>query len=328
MRGLDHFSFLRQTISPSFFQSKQFSRQLTTQQPPLMLPSKTGIQIKHMTKEELGMVMGWAKKEGWNPVKHAVEAYYATDPGGYRLLTVNGEPVASLFGVRHSQRFAFLGGYIVCKERRGEGLGMHLWNETMSAIADCSTIGLNGVMDQVENYKKSGFSPAALNTQYKGQVVRQTEADNTASGIRISFTQNYTLSQVIDYDARVFYGIPREAFLSRWVRMPETSTLVAMDGGAVKGYGVITAAQEDYKIAPLFADNEVIAEEIFIRLSRCVPDKSIVHLDTTRSNPSGAKLAKRFGLMPVFDTLRMYKGESINEKLEESVYSQASLEIG
>lgn len=68
---------------------------------------------------------------------------------------------------------------------------------------------------------------------------------------------------LLAYDSQVF-GFPRHAFLSKWLCAQGSHTLVAVSNeGSVVGYVVVRPTfikQDGFKIGPLFADSEPIAE--------------------------------------------------------------------
>lgn len=290
------------------------------------LEFKQHIGVRVMTKKDLGMVMSWAKNEGWNPGKYEVEPLYAADPCGYKILEVDGKPIASLASVKHSSDLAFLGLYIVKPEFRGKGYGKLLWDISMGTLTDCKSIGLNGVLTQADNYRKSGFLPYHLNTRWRGVTVRSLEKLEPAKDICLKKKDDFSFSKLVDYDAKIFTA-PRIAFLNKWLAMPESHVLAAIDDGVLRGYGVVSAAQEGYKVAPLFADNEAIAEKIYKALCHSVGEKKPIYLDTAASNPLAAILAKRVGLEKTFDTLRMYKGQAPQVQ-DSKVFGLTTLEIG
>ncbi len=291
-----------------------------------VLEFKRNITVRVMTKNDLQIVRGWAVKEGWNPGKYEVDPLYAADPSGYKLLEIDGEPVASLASVKHSQNLAFLGLYIVKPEFRGKGYGKLLWDVTMGTLTSCETIGLNGVLDQVENYRKSGFTPLNFNTRWRGASLFPLGKTTFAKDICLKKKDDFSLTQLIDYDAKIF-STSRAAFLAKWLDMPDSHVLAAIDGGVLRGYGVVSALEEGYKIAPLFADNEAIAEKIYGGLCHCVGDKKLIYFDTTEANPLAIAFAKRFGLEKKFDTLRMYKGQTPQTQ-DSKMFGLATLEIG
>ncbi len=291
-----------------------------------ILEFKQSISVRVMTKYDLKMVMGWAASEGWNPGKYEIEPLYAADPRGYKVLEVDGEPIASLASIKHSQSLAFLGLYIVKPEFRGKGYGKLLWDISMGTLMDCKTIGLNGVLSQVDNYRKSGFLPCHLNTRWRGTSFLPLTETDPAKDVNLKKKDDFSLSRLVDYDAKIF-ATPRAAFLNKWLAMPESHVLAAVDSGILRGYGVVSAAEQGYKVAPLFADNIAIAEKLYGALCQCVGDKKTIYLDTAETNPFASILAKRFGLEKTFDTLRMYRGQA--PQIQDSkIFGLTTLEIG
>lgn len=299
---------------------------------PLILQAKENINVRTMTKKDLQMVIDWAVKEGWNPCKYQVEPLYAADPGGYKLLEIDGNPVASLASVRYSKNFAILGMYIVKPEYRGQGYGKLLWDFVMGNLKAYDSIGLYGVMAQVENYKRAGFRAINANTRWRG-ITSVTEFKEEAAIKKITSTE--TLNKVIDYDGRIF-STPRETFLTKWLAMPESHALSYIENSTLKAYGVINRVETGhpleigckvYRVGPLFADDANVATKIYRALCHCVPKDSVVYLDTVESNPDSANFAERFGLKKISNTVTMYKGQ-IPPMESSKIFGLTSLDIG
>jgi len=98
----------------------------------------------------------------------AAECYFTVDPQGFLIGQLDDDPVATISMVKYGQFFGFLGFYIVKPECRGKGYGMAIWQAGMHYLKGCN-IGLDGVVDQQENYKKSGFKLAYRNIRYQGR---------------------------------------------------------------------------------------------------------------------------------------------------------------
>ena len=120
-----------------------------------------------MSRAELDQAVDWAAGEGWNPGHHDAVAFHACDPKGFVVGLIDGAPVASISVVRYPAGFAFLGFYIVAPAWRGLGHGWQLWQAGMARVADCN-IGLDGVVAQQGNYRKSGFHHAWNNVRHEG----------------------------------------------------------------------------------------------------------------------------------------------------------------
>lgn len=118
-----------------------------------------------------------------------------------------------------------------------------------------------------------------------------------------------TFNNLCAYD-RAFFPSDRTSFLQCWINQPESIALGILENGQLAGYGVIRACQTGYKIGPLFADNETLAELLFLALQSKIKPKTSIFLDTPEINPAAIQLAERHGMNIVFETARMYTKEA------------------
>src|SRR6266851_10508958 len=131
--------------------------------------SDDDFHIRPMRPEEIALAVDWAAAEGWNPGLADASCFATVDPQGFLIGELDGRAAATISCVNYDERFAFLGFYIVRPDLRGRGYGLRIWN---AAIAHAGTraIGLDGVLAQQENYKKSGFVLAYPNIRYGGTL--------------------------------------------------------------------------------------------------------------------------------------------------------------
>jgi Acetyltransferase (GNAT) domain/Acetyltransferase (GNAT) family len=261
------------------------------------------LAIRPMTRAELDLALEWAAGEGWNPGLADADPFYAADPQGFLMAFRQGEPVASISVVRYDQTFGFLGLYLVRRDVRGRGYGWTLWNAGMRYLERC-VVGLDGVVAQQANYARSGFRLAHRNIRYAGSVVLH----GPASESRIRRIDETLVDAVVAYD-RMFFPVSRASFLSAWLDRQQRTAVAFLEEGHVRGYGVIRACRTGFKIGPLFADTEEIADELFRSLA-VEAVSGPVFLDVPEPNPSAVGLAARYGLTPVFETARMYRGRA------------------
>jgi GNAT superfamily N-acetyltransferase len=278
-----------------------------------------GYDVRVMTRAELDLAVDWAAQEGWNPGLDDARTFHAADPDGFFVGARDGEPVASISLVAYDAMFAFLGFYIVKPQIRGRGFGIALWREAMARRARPLT-GLDGVVAQQANYAKSGFRLAYRNIRFGGPA---PSAAATASAIVP--VADIPFDRVLAYD-RIFFPAPRPAFLSLWLTPPRGAALAMLDGDRIVGLGAIRACRQGHKIGPLYADEESVAEALFLRLVAHARGGG-VFLDVPEPNAAALRLARRHGLAPVFETARMYTGAAPEIPLAR-LYGVTSFELG
>jgi ribosomal protein S18 acetylase RimI-like enzyme len=273
--------------------------------------------IRAMSRAELDRAVDWAAAEGWNPGLSDADAFYAADPGGFFAGMLDGEMIASISLIAYDAYFSFLGFYIVQPPHRGKGLGLKLWQEAL-ARHGTPLVGLDGVVAQQENYKKSGFHLAYRNVRYRGVVAGKSSA-------RLVAADTVPFDRLLAYD-REFFPAPRSDFLGRWIKPADGNALVAIDEGEITGLGVIRACLEGLKIGPLYASTERIAEELLIALAAAARGDTI-YLDVPTANAAAIRLAERLGMKPVFETARMYTGRAPDLPLTR-LFGVTSFELG
>jgi ribosomal protein S18 acetylase RimI-like enzyme len=276
------------------------------------------LTIRAASEEEFATAVDWAAAEGWNPGLDDLAAFHGVDPAGFLMGFAGDKPVSSISVVRYGRGFGFLGFYIVHPDHRGTGLGIATWRAGMEHLGE-RTVGLDGVVAQQHNYRKSGFVLAGNNLRHTGTVA----IDKAPAGVRRATATDVTA--LAAYDRRHFPA-PRDGFVRDWVTGPRTA-LIADRDGYIAGYGVIRACRTGFKIGPLFADDETVAYDLFVALCASLDGPAEVSLDTPDGNQSAVRLAERFGLAPVFETARMYRGPAPASPTS-SVFGVTTFELG
>ncbi len=148
---------------------------------------------------EMSKFREWANDEQWNPGQSDMLPFHTADPKGFFLGKLNGEPVASVSGVRYGADFGFLGFYIARPSVRGQGYGIQLWRAAMEHLAG-RNVGLDGVVEQQENYRKSGFRRAWNHLRYEGVP----SGEQAPSDITLVDGRSVPFGQLAAYDRRFF----------------------------------------------------------------------------------------------------------------------------
>ena len=280
--------------------------------------------IRPATLVEYQTAVDWAAAEGWNPGLDDLAAFFTADPKGFLMGWRNGEPVASIAVVRYGPEYGFLGFYIVRPDQRGTGTGIAIWNAGMAHLGD-RTVGLDGVPDQQANYQKSGFVLADETVRHSGVPVLP-KALLSPSVVDLTADK---LDALVDFDAR-FYPGPRTDFTRAWTLPPTGNrrrTQLALRDGTITGYATIRQCREGYKIGPLFAESEDLAEALIVTLSADLDPGASIAFDTPARNTAATALALRLGLKPSFGAARMYNGPEPNLPLQET-FGITAMELG
>jgi ribosomal protein S18 acetylase RimI-like enzyme len=281
---------------------------------------KKTFRIKTASRTEVDIAIEWAAKEGWNPGLYDRDCYYSGDPDGFLIGVVGGEAVATISAVKYGKTFGFIGFYIVKEEYRNQGYGIQIWNAALKRL-EGRNVGLDGVLAQQGNYKKSGFRLAYRNIRYEG--IAGGEAPRNGQIVKLS---NLPFESIESYD-RPFFPDVRSSFIQSWINQTDCVALGVMEEGTLTGYGVIRPCRSGYKIGPLFADNSETAETLFLALKSKAKIKEPIFLDTPEVNKAAVSLAERNNMKVVFETARMYKGETPDMPLER-IFGVTSFEVG
>ena len=282
------------------------------------MTTQADLRIRAMAPDEIAIAADWAAAEGWNPGLADAACFATVDAGGFLIGELDGAPAATISCVNYDDRFAFLGFYIVRPDLRGRGYGLRIWNAAVDH-AGGRTIGLDGVVAQQENYKKSGFRRAYANVRYGGRV----PAGATPAGI-IPLA-NVSFASVEADDATVFPA-PRPAFLRAWIDTSGHIGRALVRDGKLAAWGVIRPCRTGWKIGPLVADDRAAAEAVFTALVSAAGGGD-VFLDVPDVNREAVALAQSHGLAPVFETARMYTGPIRPLRLER-VFGVTTFELG
>ncbi|QTL34798.1 GNAT family N-acetyltransferase [Pseudoalteromonas viridis] len=277
--------------------------------------------IRTMTRDEVDLAIEWAAQEGWNPGLEDAHCYYQADPQGFLIGLLNDEPIAVISAVKYASAFGFIGFYIVKPDYRGQGFGLKIWQAAVARLAGCN-IGLDGVVEQQENYKKSGFSLAYSNRRYQGSS-HKLAVQSTLELTELDALPFSTIAQFLE----PFFPVQRTGFWHAWLTQSNTKSVGVLVGGELQGIGVIRQCREGYKIGPLFAQNTQQAEAIIGALSSQVADDCAIFLDVPACYSAAVELAQKLDMTPVFDTARMYTQE-VPEIGIDKTFGVTSFEIG
>ena len=282
----------------------------------------SNVRILEMQKADLKFCVEQARREGWNPGIHDMDVFYATDPSGwFKALDEAGRILGCISAVAYDDQFGFIGFFVVLPEHRGGRVGVELGLRALDYLGE-RIIGQDGVFAKVANYETWGFELAYRNLRHEwidGPLPKDT-------GVPVVPYQPSMWSAVLEFDAGLF-PCRREAFLRRWLAMPEASIRVAQDHGELTGYGVRRPCVSGYKIGPLFARDSSVAQAILLDLLVDIPPHSPVYLDVPEVNGPALALAQSLDMKECFGTARMYLNGTPHLDVSR-IFGVTSFELG
>ncbi len=270
--------------------------------------------------DDVQRMASWANDEGWNPGRTDARAFFAADPAGFLIGRLHGEPQACISVVKYGTGFGFLGFYIARPPVRGKGYGIQVWNAGMARLAG-RNVGLDGVVAQQGNYKKSGFRLAWNNIRHEGPP----PAGKPPAGVTFADARSIGFDRLAAYDRR-FFPEARDSFLASWITLPERASLVALRDGEIAGFAVMRTCAAASRVGPLYGATPEIASALVGALATTL-GATAVAIDVPDRNKPAVKLAERIGLKPSFETARMYTGADPDVDYA-GLFGVTSLELG
>jgi len=288
----------------------------------LSMSKQPEYRIRRMTANEIkDIAIHWAVQQGWNPGLHDGDAFAKADENAFWVGLLDGQPVSCISLANYDHKIGFIGFYLVHPDYRHMGYGLQLWNHAIAA-QEVEVLAGDGVMEQLENYQKSGFQFAWMNARYT--VTRPDMPFEKSPHIRQY--EPSIFNDLLAYDTKHF-GIERAAYLKAWLEMPNSHALFFQEDDQIMGMGIIRKCLNGWKIGPLFADTFNIAMRLFTELCIHANSGDDLFLDIPEANPNALELVRYFGMQSVFKTARLYKGGVPSLPLEH-IYGITSFEFG
>ncbi|KTD59080.1 GNAT family N-acetyltransferase [Legionella shakespearei] len=277
-------------------------------------------RIETMSKGEVQTAVDWAAREGWNPGLQDAYCFYQTDPHGFFAGKLNGQIIAVGSAVVYDDDFAFCGFYIVDKAYRDKGYGLELTEHRLEYIGRRNA-GIDGVMTMLDKYARIGYQFAHNNARYQLDSLDEP----VLADPHIVPLDTIDFSQLSAYD-RLHFPTLRPQFLKCWIHQKQGLALGYVAENQLKGYGVIRACQQGFKIGPLFADSPKIANILLSNLAH-YSKSNVIFLDIPENNPSAVDLVNHYKMTKVFATARMYLKEEPRLAIKQ-IYGITSFELG
>lgn len=289
-----------------------------------MKPSSDKADISIASLENIQLLLSWADQEGWNPGLEDAQMFHAADRTGFYIKSIEGKPVAGVSVVKQNDEHAFLGLYLCESSHRGAGHGLQVWTAALESSGTRS-VGLDGVVDQQENYKRSGFAYLHRNIRYSGVLMDanppEAEVHHTIKKAAID-----DLEIISNYDASIA-GLKRLAFFNAWFSTNTTRSIYyAQRNQRVIGMVGLRQCINGYKLGPWLADDSAIALTLLAKAAETIAGEPVM-IDIPEPNQAAVQMMQRMGLEPCFETARMYRGAQPQIDTQR-LFGVATLELG
>ncbi len=286
------------------------------------------LEIRNMIRSEVGELVEWAAREGWNPGLHDAEVFWATDPEAFIAADLGGEMIGGGAITSYNGEFGFMGFFIVRPEYRGRGFGDTLWHarreRLLARLKPGASIGLDGVFEMQNYYAKGGFVFSHRNMRFRAEIGDPPAVSPDQAKYLVPLAE-VAFDKVLEY-GRSCFPTGRPNFLERWISQADALALGYLHDGRLKGYGVVRRCREGCKIGPLFADDAVVAEALYQALAGFAADGPLF-LDAPENNPAAMALVAQHGMAEVFGCARMYLGPP-PALSHERIFGVTTFELG
>jgi len=219
--------------------------------------------------------------------------------------------------VHYDGESAFGGFFMVRPDLRGEGIGRRILDDIMQRAGPYN-MGIDGVLNMVPKYERSGFIYSHENARFHGIGEGEMPED-------LHIIEEYSCSEIEEFDSR-YFGCCRGKFLESFIDQPGTVGLVSMPGDEMLGYGLMRKCRLGRKIGPLFASDIGSARSLLKGLLSMALFED-VFIDVPMINTAAAELAKEFKMEPVFRTARLYT-KNVPRLPWEGIYGITTFELG
>lgn len=275
------------------------------------------LEIRTLGPTELTSVLDWANDEGWNPGLSDSRTFFTADPEGFIGGYIEEELVGSISAVRYDRNFAFIGLYMMLPEYRQQGISKPLVDRALE-MTDGIVTGIDGVVAMQPTYSKYGFKIAHRNIRFEGRLNVLVQEHDSCIEIHSS-------EALRDLD-ELNFGTQREVFLQSWVTQENAFTLMIDGGKGKRGFATTRKCRRGYKIGPLFAESPEVALELLSGIQTRIEDDAFVSIDVPESNSEALAVVRSLGMLPIFETARMYRGTW--ELPLVNIFGITSLELG
>jgi GNAT superfamily N-acetyltransferase len=281
------------------------------------------LEFRKLGRRHINLLVEWARVEGWDPGVHDADIFSMTFPDSFYGYFLKDEFIGGGSLVSYDGEFGFMGFFIVKAEYRGGGIGKSLWykrrDTLLQQLNPSASIGMDGVLAMQHFYSSGGFEIAFRDERR----VRKGAAYPLSDCVTVLEKADFEKIQLYDKEC---FGFSRTIFLEKWLYDDAATSFKYRRGDDIVGYAVIRRTGNGLKIGPLFADDQLIAGDLYRACLNCAIDRN-VYLDVPMKNAAAVELIRDFGTEYVFECARMYFGSEPGNKIAKT-FGITTFELG
>ncbi|KAF9122393.1 hypothetical protein BGW39_009773 [Mortierella sp. 14UC] len=266
-----------------------------------------------------------------------------------KVVALSDDPtvISVISAIRYGDEQAWIGCYITDPKYRGRGYGIATFNQALDHVLlnspSRTSIGLNAVFSQVDNYRKTGFTKSSwVNERRRGDLRDLVEVQERELADRIHRDDIEGL--VLLSDPRVdweqlpametrYTGFKRPKSVKDWIQFhakhPQDHRVgiaflspdkIDPSSGkpVVLGYACARPGLTSYRAGPLYATSSSIAKTLLVKLSLGLLEAHrqdplevplIIDIDIPDQNRASVDMFDGIGWTNTMSTLRMWRGE-------------------
>ena len=224
--------------------------------------------VRAAAEEDLKVITRLGVFEDWHFNPHDLACAIRFDPAGFFIAELDGEVIGHINAVKYPGHSAYIGTFIVEKERRGKGYGRQLWDAAWRSLDHRCTVALDGAPHMIASYESHGFQ-SVWNTSsalIDPNKIRATLSNLVVpQGVSYKSIRSVDFDKLCEYDESVF-GTPRRKLLESYINVSGNTGWAALnEKDDVIGYNVVkqviagAGTEIGLVMAPLYADDDVIA---------------------------------------------------------------------
>jgi hypothetical protein len=241
-----------------------------------------------------------------------------------------GKPEGCIVAFTYPNNTGFVGYFLMNVPFRGHGWGASLFKELLASFKASNIIyvGLDGVEEQVNTYKRRGFETAAtikLATRpslvEKPKTVEVVEVGEGEQVVDIKVVDPESLAQ-LDLAHTGFYRPAywsQEGLLSRKDAYGYALLSTAQGEPKLAGYVLVRRCQEGHRFGPLFAETYEQARFLLWKAMEVLTGNGSMVAEIYGSNPQGLKVFQELGWKWAgLDFYRMWLDGKVPKEQQES----------